>query len=93
MKCAISWHENCLKNSRNNEALELARLNREIERLYYHHTENEIKQMQINAALLKCKDGFDDEKFMKTARQNAMEEAKQRLTAAGPPFVKEELRL
>jgi hypothetical protein len=91
MKSEISWHKNCLKNSRHSEIAELARINAEIVRWYNFRTENKIKEMQINAALLKHKDGFDDEKFMKKARQESMEEAKQRLAAAGPLFVKAEL--
>lgn len=75
MKRTIEWHEQCLKNMRDNYAREKAALYRheqEVER----RLEDIYKlERQLVAAKKLKRDGFDSEKFMKRDAQSAAGDA------------------
>ena len=76
MKFLISWHEDCLRNSRlflERKKEQLEDLKHEVENLEF---ELDFRQKQISRAKMLKKDGYDEERFMKPSpiiKQNGTE--------------------
>jgi hypothetical protein len=68
MKHDISWHENCLKNSKASYDREFIHLENERKRFLKWKEDDLFLQEQIDEAKRRGKDSFDEEKFMKTKK-------------------------
>jgi hypothetical protein len=81
MKHNIEWHQECSNNSKRYLENQLSGIFNRLENILLDIANDDFRQVQIEEATRQCKDGFDLDKFMKTARIKAKEEAKQRITA------------
>jgi len=86
MKFEISWHKNGASNHYISTIRDINHVKSEIGNLYRSIADYSFKQLQIAQAIKDKKEAFDEEKYMKNARQEFMEKAKQRLTAAVSAF-------
>lgn len=77
----IEWYQECLANSTRYHKEQLEYAMEKFQTALLGIAQDEFKQVQIDEAISQHKNGFDDDKFMKSARLKAMEEAKQRITA------------
>lgn len=78
----VSWYQECLKNSSLSVVRDREHIVSECRRMLWLIAENRFRQIQINSAVRDKKEAFDDQKYMKNARQEYMKEAEQRITAA-----------
>jgi hypothetical protein len=65
MKRPIEWHQECLKNFRDSINKEIRERDEMISRVEMHIFELQFYEKQINEAIKKKKDGFDEDKFLK----------------------------
>jgi hypothetical protein len=81
MKLKIHKHQECLYNSNLYHKRELEGLFNQYQRLLYSMADDDFRQIQVDEAIRRGIDDFDSDKFMKSARLKAKEEAEQRITA------------
>ncbi len=70
VKCAISWHEECLKNEKSSLQDLLKEKKRMDERILRLSQQIAFYQVQIDTAKENGKDGFDQEKYLKKIKNN-----------------------
>ena len=64
MKKPIEWHQNCLKNSVNYYNKQFERIRKNLHKVAELQRENDFYKLQIETAIKKGKDGFDQDRFL-----------------------------